>query len=176
MTEIKMIVAYNKKGVIGDTEGKIPWHIKEDFQHFKKTTMGCPVIMGRVTYASLPKRAKPLPGRLNIVISRKPLKHMFEEEYQDEDNNPHWFEDIDSAIHHAQKCEPDKDTFIIGGGTIYRHALSKGLVDRVIASEIKGHKDVKGGIFFPDLKAEGWKRKIIEKFEEFTVVELTPPA
>lgn len=64
-----MIWAQTTAGVIGADES-IPWHIPEDFAHFKATTMGAPVIMGRKTWQSLPQKARPLPGRTNIVISR----------------------------------------------------------------------------------------------------------
>jgi dihydrofolate reductase len=69
--ELKIIYARAANGVIGK-DNKLPWHLPEDFAHFKRVTMGCPVIMGRKTWDSLPARFRPLPGRLNIVVTRKP--------------------------------------------------------------------------------------------------------
>lgn len=175
-TQVTAIVAYNKKFVIGDAEGKIPWSIKQDMAHFKKTTMGCPVIMGRVTYLTFPPKFRPLPGRLNILLSRKPLEHMKRPEFLSEENPPLWFDEPENAIHFARKEMPDKDAFIVGGEQIYRYCIDNDLVDRVLASEIQGHTDVKGAAFFPDLKKLGWKKKVMEEFDEFTVVEFTKTA
>ena len=67
MSPIVFVVAVADNGVIGD-RGKIPWRIAEDMQHFKRVTMGKPLIVGRKTWDSFPK--KPLPGRTNIVVTR----------------------------------------------------------------------------------------------------------
>ena len=69
MTLISFVVAVSKNGVIG-RDGGLPWHISSDLKRFKEITMGKPVIMGRKTWESLPRR--PLPGRRNIVITRQP--------------------------------------------------------------------------------------------------------
>lgn len=66
-----MIWAWARGGVIG-ADGTMPWRLPEDLAHFKATTSGCAVIMGRVTWDSLPPRSRPLPGRRNIVITRDP--------------------------------------------------------------------------------------------------------
>ena len=66
-TRIYLVAAVASNGVIG-ANGKLPWHLSEDLKHFKKLTLGHPIIMGRRTWESL---GKPLPGRENIVISRK---------------------------------------------------------------------------------------------------------
>ena len=68
MTEIVVIVAIAQNDAIGK-DNAIPWHIREDFQHFKDKTMGYPVIMGDKTYDSLPDNFRPLPGRENIVCT-----------------------------------------------------------------------------------------------------------
>lgn len=69
--KLKLIYAQSKNGIIGD-KGKLPWHLPEDLKHFKEQTNGCPVIMGRKTWDSLPFGSRPLPGRLNIVLSNTP--------------------------------------------------------------------------------------------------------
>jgi dihydrofolate reductase len=67
---LHLIYARAANGVIG-LEGRLPWHLPEDLAHFKALTMGMPVIMGRKTWYSLPERFRPLPGRLNLVITRQ---------------------------------------------------------------------------------------------------------
>ncbi len=67
---LHLVFARAANGVIGN-QGTLPWHLPEDLAHFKRLTLGCPVIMGRKTWDSLPPRFRPLPGRLNVVISRQ---------------------------------------------------------------------------------------------------------
>jgi len=72
-----IIAAVAKNNVIGRSNGEMPWHSKDEFQHFKNTTFGFPVVMGRVTFETL---GNPLPGRLNIVLTtNKELKNRFED-------------------------------------------------------------------------------------------------
>ena len=68
---IIIISAISQNGVIGKANGEMPWHNKEEFQHFKKTTLGFPVIMGRKTFETL---GKPLKERENIIVTRKKIK------------------------------------------------------------------------------------------------------
>jgi dihydrofolate reductase len=68
--DLKLIFARAANGVIG-RDNALPWHLPEDLAHFKRTTLGCPVIMGRKTWDSLPARFRPLPGRRNIVVTRQ---------------------------------------------------------------------------------------------------------
>ena len=64
---IIIISAIARNGVIGQSNGEMPWHVKEEFQHFKKTTLGSPILMGRKTFETL---GKPLKGRLNIILTK----------------------------------------------------------------------------------------------------------
>jgi dihydrofolate reductase len=68
---LHLIYARADNGTIG-LNGQMPWHLPEDLAHFRQQTQGCPVIMGRKTWDSLPPRFRPLPGRQNIVITRQP--------------------------------------------------------------------------------------------------------
>ena len=68
--KLHLIFARAANGVIG-LRNTLPWQLPEDLAHFKRTTLGCPVIMGRKTWDSLPPRFRPLPGRLNIVVTRQ---------------------------------------------------------------------------------------------------------
>lgn len=149
---ISIIVAYDQERAIAK-DGKIPWQLPEDMAHFKTTTKNSTVVMGRKTWESLPSRFRPLPGRCNIVLSRHGVF-----------SGALATSSLEDAV---QIGGPN--VFIIGGGQIYREALERGLVDKVIASEVKG---VYGGdVFFPELP--GWIGKPKKMFEQFTVVEYT---
>ena len=120
-------------GIIG-RDGDMPWYAPEDLAHFKKVTLGAPVIMGRRTWESLPPRFRPLPGRTNIVISRSVA------EAQERDGAL-WVPSLDAALYAARDAvgAPVEDTpadadtadtaavdaWIIGGGSVYAEALSR---------------------------------------------------
>lgn len=110
MKRLHLIFARAANGVIG-REGHLPWHLPEDLAHFKRTTSGHPVIMGRKTWDSLPPRFRPLPGRLNIVVTRQ----------------AGW--QADGALRAASLqealalCPGGADAWVIGGAQIYREAL-----------------------------------------------------
>lgn len=147
---ITIIVAFDDNKLIG-TEKGLPWHVPEEFKHFKATTLGCPVIMGRKTWETLPKR--PLPGRTNIVISRT---QSFE--------NALTARSVEEAIQKAQEEGP-REIFILGGLEVYKASL--GLADRILASHIKGKWY--GMIYFPDIT--DWKVHSIEYHDKFDVLE-----
>jgi len=142
----------------------MPWSLSEDMQHFKKTTGIFPVIMGRKTWDSLP--LKPLPDRMNFVVTRQ--HHEVPLFYSSTD--PTWVTSIEDALRQIEIIYGNKTLFIIGGGQIYKDALDKGLVDRVIASEVKGKHD--GDTFFPELN--GWTSNQLQSFPQFDVVEYRP--
>ena len=106
--EVRAIVAMGRNGEIG-FRGDMPWHLPEDLKHFKQLTLGHPVIMGRNTWESLPKR--PLPGRRNIVVSHNP-------DY--EAPGAETAESLECAL---AMCPPPEVPYIIGGGSIYRAAM-----------------------------------------------------
>lgn len=169
---VSIIVAYNGKFVIGNNMGKVPWHIPEDLKFFKEVTMGCPCVMGRKTWESIPEKYKPLPGRPNYIVSRDVSKVELDETW-----NEHVvvYPSVERAIEEAQTAYPDKEVFITGGGEIYRYCIVNNLVDRVLASEIKNYIDVEGSTSFPDLKSLGWNGGLFKEFEEFTVIEYLRP-
>ena len=67
---LHLIYARSRNNVIGKN-GDLPWHLPEDLAHFKRTTLGQAVVMGRVTWESIPEKFRPLPGRRNVVVSRQ---------------------------------------------------------------------------------------------------------
>lgn len=137
---VNIIVAYNQKHVIGK-DNDMPWRLPADLAYFKKTTMGCPIVMGRKTRESL---GRPLPGRLNIVVTRDMHYHAEGTEVA---------HSLEQAVKQAEVAHGT--IFIIGGGEIYEQALAQGLVDRVYATEI--HADMEGDTFFPVLDKSKWK-------------------
>lgn len=158
-----IIVAYAQNFVIGK-EGKIPWHLPEDMQHFKEITAHYPVVMGRKTWDSIPDKFRPLPGRMNIVITREPKQELFFDPKQ-----PHWTTSLEAALRLARF--ESREVFIIGGAEIYKQAIDADQVQRVIASEIR--ESYEGDVFFPDLRQMGWVGAVTKEFDKFKVVEYT---
>ena len=135
---ISYVVAVSRNGVIG-REGGLPWTISTDLKRFKEITMGKPVVMGRKTWESLPR--KPLPGRRNIVITRKP-GYVAEGAEVAPDSR--------EAI---ALCGGEPEIAVIGGGEIYR--LFWPLVDRLYLTEVD--IEVEGDTHFPAVRAEEWR-------------------
>jgi len=134
---ITLITAYAANRVIG-RDNALPWHLPSDFAHFKRSTIGHPVVMGRKTWESLPRA---LPGRVNVVVSRQAGYAA---------GGARVVGSLDEAL---AVCGEVPQVFVIGGAQIYADALP--LADRVIATEI--HADVAGDAFFPELPASEWQ-------------------
>ncbi|MDD0837954.1 dihydrofolate reductase [Curvibacter sp. HBC61] len=119
---LKLIFARAANGVIG-RDNTLPWHLPEDLTHFKRTTLGCPVIMGRRTWDSLPPRFRPLPGRQNIVLSR----------------NPAWVAEgalrVGSLSEALAALPAEQDVWVIGGAELYAQALP--LAQQAVVTEIE---------------------------------------
>jgi dihydrofolate reductase len=132
MTRLHLIFARAANGVIG-VNGTLPWHLPEDMAHFKRTTLGCPVVMGRKTWDSLPPRFRPLPGRVNIVVTRQ----------------ADW--QVEGALRAGSiseavaLCPADSDAWVIGGAEIYAQALP--LAHTAVVTEIDAAFD--GDAFAP---------------------------
>lgn len=166
LTKAKAIVAYNKDFVIGVKNGGVPWSIREEMLHFKKSTIGHPVIMGRKTWETLPEHLRPLPERINVIVSRSVGDDPVERD------GAYWLNDIGKAVASFPVAIP----IIIGGEQIYRAALKLGLVSEVIASEVKGFDEIENpGSTFPDLRKLGWRPRLISEYEDFDVVSFLPP-
>jgi dihydrofolate reductase len=137
MSRISFVVAVSRNGVIGH-DGGLPWHISTDLKRFKAITMGKPLIMGRKTWESLPK--KPLPGRLNIVITRQ-------KNYRAE--GAVVVADGPSALKAAGAVE---ESCVIGGGEIFDMFLTQ--TDRIYLTEVD--LEVDGDTFFTPLDPAQW--------------------
>ena len=144
--EIALIYARAANGTIG-LGGAMPWHLPEDLAHFKRLTNGCPVIMGRKTWDSLPERFRPLPGRRNIVITRQA------------DWSENGVQRASSLPEALQMCEPAATVWVMGGAQIYAQALP--LAARVEVTEIA--QDFDGDAFAPLLGPE-WQAAAREAY------------
>ena len=134
MPRINLIFARAANGVIGK-DNAMPWHLPEDLAHFKRQTQGCPVVMGRKTWDSLPPRFRPLPGRINIVVTHQ----------------SDWL--AVGALRAAglpealSLCGDAPDIWVIGGAEIYRQA--EPMAVRAEITEIA--QDFAGDAFAPTL-------------------------
>jgi len=147
-----IIVAHDPNLVIGK-DGSLPWHYSEDLKFFKRTTMGAPLLMGRVVFEEL--NEKPLPGRENVVLSRsKSYDHV------------KTFGSIDEALEYLSDRE---EVFVIGGGEIYKQLIDR--VDELVVTEIK--KEYEGDTFLIDYRKDigtVWEEVWREEHEEFAFV------
>jgi len=145
---ISLIVAKSQNNVIGK-ENKLPWHLKDDLQNFKKITMGHHILMGRKTFESI---GKPLPGRMSLVLSSesKPVQ-----------DNLVWFTSIWRAIKYAERAG-ENELFIIGGEKIFKSALA--IADRIYLTEV--HADVEGDVYFPQLSLKNWNQLSEQSFQK----------
>jgi dihydrofolate reductase len=140
---IAIYAAVAENGVIG-RDGGLPWRLSSDLKRFKANTMGKPIVMGRKTWESFPKR--PLPGRLNIVISRDPV-------YRAEGA------ETATSLHDALALASGRSTggadevCIVGGGEIYRQAIA--VADCLKLTHVQGHFD--GDTRFPPIDPEVWR-------------------
>ena len=162
--KVSSIVAMAQNRVIG-RDNTLIWHIPADLKHFKKTTMGKPIIMGRKSYDSI---GKPLPGRPNIVISRSfktlsmegtnhfdAMESVAHDLYKQTDEGPFLYPAIEDGIKAAKDIAAKKgldEIFITGGGEIYKQTLP--VTDRLYLTLI--HKDYDGDTFFPEFDWNDW--------------------
>lgn len=136
---ISLIAAIAENGVIGK-DNELVWRLPDDFKYFKQTTSGHPILMGRKTFESL---GKPLPNRLNVVITRNP-------DYQPE--GVLVVDSLEKAVLEARKTGID-EAFVIGGAEIYKQAIS--LADRLYLTEVKA--SFEGDTRFPDYDKTEWR-------------------
>lgn len=135
---IRLVVAYCDNRVIG-RNGTMPWHLPSDLAHFKRSTLGHPILMGRKTWASLQRR--PLPGRRNLVLSR-------DTGFTAEGAEP--FTSLEDAL---AACAGAERVCIIGGEQLFRLALP--MADEIVATEI--HASIDGDTWFPEPDARQWR-------------------
>lgn len=148
-----MVAAYADNRVIGN-HGAIPWHLPEDFAHFKRTTLGHTLVMGRTTYNSI---GRPLPGRTTVVLTR----------------DPDWSADGVLVAHSLEEAldlaaQQDGDTIIAGGTEVYEQAMP--LATHQILTEV--HQSPEGDAHYPEFDAAQWRETARESRDDLDRVWL----
>ena len=152
-----LIAALAQNRVIG-RDNQLPWHLPADLKHFKALTLGKPIIMGRKTWDSL---GRPLPGRLNLVISRQPGLQLEGAEV---------FASLDAALQRAEAwalVQGVDELMLIGGAQLYGQALPQ--ADRLYLTRVELSPE--GDAWFPELDASTWQCSAAEAHE---ATEQTP--
>ncbi len=137
MARITLIVARARNGAIG-RDGRLPWHLPEDLHHFKASTLGHPVVIGRRTFESI---GRPLPGRRTLVVT----------------TDPHWAwpgcERAGSLPEALARCADAGEVFVAGGARLYAEAMP--IANRLLVTEVE--LDADGDVFFPPIDPARWR-------------------
>ena len=150
MTRISLIAAVARNGVIGK-DGRGPWHLPDELERFKATTMGHPLVMGRRTFESI---GRTLPGRRTIVVTRDPRWH-----------HP----GVESAHSFAEALSlagPADEVFVAGGAEVYAEALP--FAHRLVLTEVDAEPE--GDTWFPAWDRARWVEESREEHEGWTRV------
>lgn len=134
---IQIVVACGTNRAIG-RDNQLLWHLPNDLKHFKQLTSGAPIIMGRKTFESI---GRPLPNRLNVVISRNPNLHF---------EGTTVVSSLEAAL---ELCSESEKVSIVGGGEIYKQALSIADVIELTLVDDSPEADT----FFPELSNSDWE-------------------
>ncbi|WP_286917671.1 MULTISPECIES: dihydrofolate reductase [Pseudomonas] len=141
---LSLIAALAENRVIG-IDNSMPWHLPGDFKYFKATTLGKPIIMGRKTWDSL---GRPLPGRLNLVVSRQPDLDLPGAEV---------FASLDAAIERAEAWAHEQgadEVMLIGGAQLYELSLAQ--ADRLYLTRVALQPE--GDAWFPEFDENQWQK------------------
>ena len=157
-----ILVAWDDNKLIGNGNG-LPWYLKEDLKLFKARTVGHSVVMGRKTWDSIGK--KPLKDRTNIIVSGSL-------NFKELPGDTICYPDLTAAMSLAKMAREDKkDIFIIGGAQIYKSALERGLVDKMIVTHVNGSHE--GDVYFPKFNEQDWEVSLLSEHDGFCIKEYT---
>lgn len=163
----------DEDGLIG-RGNELPWHLPEELDHFRRTTLGGAVIFGRATWESMTDKPPRLDGRVNFVVTRKPAdwQAKLANAGFDPTFGPHFVDTIELAITRAKREFPEyvENVFLLGGRQIYELALRRNLIERMLISHVKG-KHI-GDVYFPPIGPE-WTPRTVSRYKTFDVVEYT---
>lgn len=154
MSIISLIAAVDAQGGLGK-DGQLLCHLPADLQHFKRLTLGKPIIMGRKTFESI---GKPLPGRTNIMITHQPIQK----------EGVIVVHSVTEALRQSKHCA---EVMIIGGASIYEQTLA--IADQVFLTQIEAN--LSADVFFPKLESAAWvcHEKIFKPRDERNVYDMT---
>ena len=150
MTNVSMIAAVGRNGVIGDGD-RMPWHLPEDLQHFKATTLGHTMIMGRKTFDAI---GRVLSGRRTIVITRQ------------RDWHHAGVETAHSLPDALFLAGPGDEVFVVGGGQVYAEAMP--YASRLVVTHVD--QSPEGAVRFPEIDEKVWRPTTREPHDGFTIV------
>lgn len=147
--KLALIVAMSQNRTIGN-DNHLPWRLSEDLKYFKSVTMGKPIVMGRKTFDSI---GRPLPGRLNIVVTRNP-----QWESAGVETATSLTQAMAIAAQHLASVDgsersDESEIMVIGGEQIYRAAID--LADKLYITRVQA--EVEGDAFFPDYDESQWR-------------------
>jgi dihydrofolate reductase len=143
-----VLIAAMARGRVIGLDNRLPWHLPADLQHFRRVTMGAPVLMGRKTWESLPARFRPLPGRTNVVLTRQPGWRA------DEAPGVLVAHSVAAALGAAAELAPPPERiFVIGGAELYARTLA--LADELVITHLDA--DFAGDAWFPAWSAEEFR-------------------
>ena len=165
---VVLVLAAAENGVIGRGDA-LPWELPDDLQHFKRTTIGRPVIMGRKTFESV---GFPLPGRRNIVITRDASWH------HEGVLTCYTLEEAMERAFEQALIDGADAVMVVGGAEIYKLALPR--ADKILLTRVQG--SVQGDVTLDLTSMAGWQERVIAYYDAdernshaFTIVELEPP-
>jgi dihydrofolate reductase len=147
--KISLIVAVDSEGGIGKNN-QLLWHLPNDMKFFKETTLHHIVLMGRKNFESIPEKFRPLPNRLNCILTKNPLFHA---------DNCLVFNDLQTCL--AQFQDDTRTLFIIGGGEIYRLAMDQLDITEMFITKV--HHAFDADTHFPSFVEENWHREKLHR-------------
>ena len=149
---VNLVVAVAQNGVIG-RDNQLIWQLRDDMKFFKELTTGHIILTGRKNYESIPEKFRPLPNRLNCIMTRN-------KDYQAP--NCELFSDLAAWIEKFKNDE--RELFVIGGGEIYRQAMELDVVDVMFLTHVKANPD--GDTFFPEFDKSLWRSEVLDAFKQ----------
>ena len=153
---VVLVAAVAANGVIG-ADGETPWHLPEDLAHFRRTTVGHPVVLGRRTYESVRRQVGgPLPDRTNVVLTSRP---------GDLPDDVVAVDSVEGALAAAAKTGTDT-AYVAGGGSVYEQFLPR--ADRMVLTELR--RAVAGDTRFPAVEWDRWHEVDRDAHDAFDVV------
>jgi dihydrofolate reductase len=163
---ISLIVAFDENFSIGKNNC-IPWKFSQDLINFKNYTTNNICIMGRKTWESLPEKFRPLPDRVNIIVSTQYFQNPNKANLNY--SNVFFACSLEHSLNISKKLFPNKDIIFIGGNKIYKEALDSNIIERMIITHVNGTYDADTS--FPKINLSDWKSKELFVSNEFKIIQ-----